>query len=318
MSDELREQAEANKILEVRIGSHLYGTNTPKSDEDFAGVFLPPIEYVFGLKSVKEVDLSVSDKNQEGKNTKDAVDRKLYEYRKFISLALQNNPNILEILYVNEPNIIYCNHYGRHLLSIKKLFLCSGLQKKFLGYAKAQKHKMIIRRDHYEDLKNGYEFLQLCPDKMTMSQIIDNQKILRPFHLKEKGFHVHCGDICFEPGVYVKKAKKMLKERLDKATSRIELVLKYGYDTKFGSHLIRLLKEGIEVLTTEHLEFPLSYRQELLDIRNGAFEIKELIQYSEELERQYEEAIKKTHLPQVPNFKEIEAHTILAMREWIS
>jgi len=30
-----KEMATKNKILEYRIGSHLYGTNTPTSDEDY-------------------------------------------------------------------------------------------------------------------------------------------------------------------------------------------------------------------------------------------------------------------------------------------
>jgi predicted nucleotidyltransferase len=29
------------KICKIRVGSHLYGTNRPESDQDFYGVFLP-------------------------------------------------------------------------------------------------------------------------------------------------------------------------------------------------------------------------------------------------------------------------------------
>jgi len=62
MSDELREAAEKNCILEIVTGSQLYGTATPESDEDFIGIFMPPKEYILGLKSVAEVDLSVVSK----------------------------------------------------------------------------------------------------------------------------------------------------------------------------------------------------------------------------------------------------------------
>ncbi len=45
------EIVEQNKILEIKTGSFLYGTNTENSDEDFCGVFIPPINYYFGLDS---------------------------------------------------------------------------------------------------------------------------------------------------------------------------------------------------------------------------------------------------------------------------
>lgn len=46
------------KILEVITGSNLYGTNTPESDIDYAGIFIPTIDYYFGLKKVEEADFS--------------------------------------------------------------------------------------------------------------------------------------------------------------------------------------------------------------------------------------------------------------------
>ena len=89
-------------ILETKVGSHLYGSNTEDSDVDFCGIFIPPKEYYLGFHSIKEIDLSVIDKLDTGKNSKDAVDRKLYELRHFCQLALQGNPNIIEVLFSNE------------------------------------------------------------------------------------------------------------------------------------------------------------------------------------------------------------------------
>ena len=57
--------AEQGKVLEYKVGSHLYGTNTPASDVDYSGVFVAPEEYYLGLDSVEEVDLSVVSKRAE-------------------------------------------------------------------------------------------------------------------------------------------------------------------------------------------------------------------------------------------------------------
>ena len=319
MSDKLKQQAEENKILEIRSGSHLYGTNTPESDEDFVGIFMPPEEYVYGLKSVKEVEFDIKDKNKDGKNTADAIDRKLYEFRKFISLAQGNNPNIIEILFVDLDNTLFVNDYGIELLKHKHLFPSKLAAKKFVGYAHSQKHKMIIRRDHFNELRQGYKVLKDCRDKAVMAEVynmgieIEDPENASPdllFFKKSTGMHIHCGDICFEPGVYVKKARKMLKERLDKATNRSELVLKHGYDTKFASHLIRLLTEGISLLKDGELTFPLYNVEEILDIKKGKWTIEEIIQRADDLEAQLNNVLVDSTLPATPYFKDIEKLTI--------
>lgn len=320
MSDKLRQQAEENKILEIVTGSHLYGTSTPESDEDFVGIFMPPEEYVLGLQSVQEVDFSIKDKDEAGKNTADATDRKLYEFRKFVNLAMKNNPNVIEILFVHPEAIKFSNDTGKALLAIKGAFPSQQCIPRFIGYAQAQKHKMIIRRAHFNELRNGCHFLSLVDPKLTMGQVydrIDTGMELAPegtFFKKEGGHHIHCGDICFEPGHYAKKAMKMLKERLDKATNRSELVLKYGYDTKFASHLIRLLYEGLMLLERGELIFPLPMSDLLLDIKKGEWKLEEIIKHADRLEARLKAMESKTKLPKNANYKAIEAFTVEQMR----
>ena len=55
-------------ILEIRVGSHLYGTNTENSDEDFSGIVLPTMEEIFGFEHMDEIDVGVKDKDVNGKN----------------------------------------------------------------------------------------------------------------------------------------------------------------------------------------------------------------------------------------------------------
>lgn len=59
-----QELAEENKILLIRCGSHLYGTNTPESDEDFVGVFIPDTPYLLGLNTIEEVDNSIKGRDE--------------------------------------------------------------------------------------------------------------------------------------------------------------------------------------------------------------------------------------------------------------
>lgn len=326
MSKELRKIAEQNKILEIVAGSHLYGTSTPQSDEDFVGIFMPPPEYVYGLQTVNEIDFSIADKGEDGKNTADAIDRKLYEFRKFISLAQGNNPNIMEMLFVPEESIKFINHIGRKLLEARDLFPSKQAVPKFKGYANSQKHKMIIRRDHFNDLREGYNALCEMGDNQCLVEVMskeylmmdDEAGVLRPlFWTKEGAKHIHVGDLCFEPGLYVKKVRNKLKERLNKVTNRSELVLKHGYDTKFGSHLIRLLYEGLDILNEGKLVFPLKNAEFLLSIKNGALSLKEILELADDLEAKYEEAEKKSSIPKTPDFNKIEKFTIETLQEFL-
>jgi predicted nucleotidyltransferase len=329
MSKSLREYANKNCILEVRTGSHLYGTNTPKSDKDYVGIFLPPKEYIIGLKCVNEIDLSITSKGKDGKNTADAIDRKMYEYRKFVNLALGSNPNILEILFVNKENILHFNKHGKKLLSIRHCFPSQLCVLKFLGYARSQKHKMVIRSDKFNDLKYGLGLLKTLPDKMVMVEVIkERQNKMRtiqndvsssmvPCFVRRQQY-IKCGDINLEVGIYVKKARKILKERIDKATNRRDLILKHGFDSKFGAHLIRLLCECKTLMETRKLEFPLPESNMLKKIINGEWEVGKVTEMATHLEDEIIKAQETTTLPKTPDYQQVEKMVINTNLTWLN
>ena len=308
-----QELALKNLILKVRVGSHLYGTSTPESDEDFVGIFVPDAEYLLGLKSIEkgEVDLGVKSKNAEGKNTKDAVDFKAYTLEKFAKLALDNNPNILETLFVNPDNIMFANDVGYKLLNLRYEFLSKRIKHRFLGYAFSQKHKMVIKLENYEKLVEAIDYIDHNTDKQFLLDIEHH-----PIFVRKKD-HVTIGDVNMPVTVTIKKAKKMLAARLDKFGSRQELVSKYGYDTKFASHLIRLLKEGQELLLTGDLKFPLRSRYLLSDIRYGKYSMSEVLSLSDVIEKEVENLYDTTKLSHSPNRELIEKFVIDTHRSYI-
>lgn len=309
---------EKNKILEIISGSCLYGINNEKSDKDYLGIFLPTIEYILGFKNCEEINLSIQNKDIEGKNTEKAIDRKFYEFRKYIHLALSNNPTILEILFVNEKNILYLNDIGRELLKIKHLFPHKGLKQKFLGYAFSQKHKMVIKKDNYFDLINSISYLNKIDKNKFLIEVVNLSNCPHFITVRKSKNNVKfisVGDLNFAPSLPVKKVLKSLSERIEKVGNRKGLLNKYGFDTKFASHLIRLMLEGIELLTTGQLKFPLKDRQLLIDIRNGKLDIEQVLKLSEDLENNIEDLTIHSELPSKPRTKEIEKFTIGVLYE---
>lgn len=135
--------AERNMILKVLTGSHLYGTNTPSSDKDYMGVFIPDRDYVMGLRKCEQVELRTNKSGSGIKNTSDDTDCTLYTLPKFIHMAMQNNPNITEMFFAPKKNIIFCNEYGQQLLDAAPLFISKRVRHTFMGYALEQKRKLI-------------------------------------------------------------------------------------------------------------------------------------------------------------------------------
>lgn len=294
---------ENTTILKVIVGSNLYGTNTPTSDKDYSGLFIANEDYYFGLKKIDELDLSITDKDESGKNTEDAVDFKLYEIRNFTRLALQNNPNILEHIFVNKENIEYVHPLAQVLLDNAYLFPNKGAYDKFIGYAKSQKHKMIIKLDNYEQLLNAKDFFSKQEPNEYIVMFRDDEKIKSFF--KEEGSHFIIGDLNFQKHLMVKKVLSSLTERLDKITNRHQLILKHGFDTKFGSNLLRLLFEGEELLNTGKLKFPLDNAEYLLDVKQGKYTLEYVLETAEAIEKRMKNAKENSNLPEKPRFDEV-------------
>lgn len=79
---------------------------------------------------------------------------------------------------------------------------------------------------------------------------------------------------------------------------RKRLVEQFGYDTKNGAHLIRLLRMGCEVLKTGRLNvYRERDRDELLAIKRGAMALEEVKAMAEVLFVECREALKRSNLP---------------------
>ncbi|NJL13624.1 MAG: hypothetical protein HC913_11865 [Microscillaceae bacterium] len=80
-------------IFETISGSRAYGLATPHSDTDIRGVFIAPPEVYYRFNPPLQV-------NDERQNTV------YYELKKFIELLGQNNPTMLELLFMPKEFII--------------------------------------------------------------------------------------------------------------------------------------------------------------------------------------------------------------------
>lgn len=264
-------------IFETVSGSHLYGTNLPTSDIDYRGVGIEDVQSLLGFHKFEEEVI------------KDP-DRTIFSLRKFLNLALDGNPNILELLFAptTGDTCIYTTPVWEFIVEHREYFLSQKIRKTFMGYAFAQLKKM----------ETHYKWLNSEPPEKP-----DPKNYGR--YLNDEGNEKWLDHTQFQ--IYNEKKKlwdnyaTWLANRND---VRHELEMKYGFDTKFGSHTIRLLTMGKELLETGYITLPRPDAKELLDIRRGKYSYHNLVQLATELMRQMDGT--KGLLPEKPNYDIIE------------
>lgn len=96
---------------------------------------------------------------------------------------------------------------------------------------------------------------------------------------------------------------------------RKEIVLKHGYDTKNASHLIRLLRTGIEFLDTGQVNVYRDDAAELIAIKRGEWTLEAVKAESTRLFAEADEAVRRSKLPAEPDFDRIERLLMRLTRE---
>lgn len=111
---------------ECIVGSRAYGTDTPKSDEDRAGIFITPNDLYLVLEDPIE---RVGD---------DKSDLVFYSLKRYIGLLETANPNLIEMLWMPECCIKVCSSRMRLLIENRDLFITRKAYHSHTGYGFAQ------------------------------------------------------------------------------------------------------------------------------------------------------------------------------------
>ena len=126
-------------ILLVRHGSHAYGMNTPTSDVDVKGVCIEPKEFHFGfLHSFEQHERQAAKGHPE--------DLVIYSLKKFAKLAADCNPNIIEVLHVDDSDVLKVDAFGERLRDMRDAFLSRKARWTFAGYAHSQLKRIKTHR----------------------------------------------------------------------------------------------------------------------------------------------------------------------------
>lgn len=322
-------------------GSVASGLNTPESDIDYRGIATLPKEYLFGFNKHFE-DLTISAPEP---------DTVIFSIQKFFKLASAGNPNCLEFIFTEEEDLIYVDELGQMIVDNRDHFLSKQLKERYIGYAKAQAHRisghrrwLLSKMDHCvtrEELglpekpmieKNNFDAVKALirrkleswnpdfepftdsqkiylqgkvSDILTEMEITSDEKWLAAARII--GLDDNLIRVIKQEKEYENKVedwKNYLRWKTNRNPKRAANEEKFEYDLKHASTLVKLLKQGKEILLTGKVNVKRREdREELMAIKTGAWTYDQLIDYADKVQEECKEAYKVSKLPNQPNIK---------------
>lgn len=172
-----------NVQYETVMGSLAYGVSSDDSDFDVYGWAIPPKDDVFPHLRGDIPGFGRQHKRFEQfqeHHIRDAAalagrgrtyDVTVFGIVKFFSLAMDNNPNVVDSLFTPADCVLHSTRVGNLVRENRRLFLHRGAWPKFKGYAYSQLHKIAIKEPtgkraelvarHGYDVKFAYHVVRL-------------------------------------------------------------------------------------------------------------------------------------------------------------
>jgi len=195
-----------NTHYETIMGSVAYGVSSDISDCDIYGFGIPPKTLVFphlageieGFGRQKKrfdqwIEHHILDPSAEGGKGR-SYDIQIFSIVKYFSLAMENNPNMLDSLFTPANCVLHSTAVGELVRENRKMFLHKGAWPKFKGYAYSQLHKMSgknpegkrveIREKYGFDVKFAYHVVRLLDEAEQILTLGDMDLQRAKEHLK--------------------------------------------------------------------------------------------------------------------------------------
>jgi uncharacterized protein len=148
--DRYREMAERTTILRVPAGSNLHGLSLPgKDDSDEVAVCIEDMEAAVGFNEFEQYIYRTA-AEREGRHDAPSqhgdLDLTIFSLRKFLRLAMQGNPQIIQCFFVPWNLCTVRDASGAQLQELAPLVVSRHAGARYLGYLEAQRQRLMGER----------------------------------------------------------------------------------------------------------------------------------------------------------------------------
>jgi predicted nucleotidyltransferase len=298
-----------NIHYEVLMGSVAYGVSSDTSDMDIYGWGIPPKHIVFphldgDIQGFGREKDRFEQFQQHHVFFEDALagkgrtyDLSIYNIVKYFQLCMDNNPNMVDSLFVPVECVLHSTQIGNMVRENKKLFLHKGCFQKFKGYAFSQLSKASnVSKDKSIVVIRAIEEKYNIPHSTTLKEVekeADNRRMMN-----EEGDQPTLPlNPIFEKVPYSEMLHyaRLYREGMQQ-TKRFESQKIHNTDVKFLYHIVRLVDECEQILTLGDLDLRRA-REHMKAIRRGEISEQEVKEWFNLKEKQLEELYNREPSP---------------------
>lgn len=283
-------------MVNMLFGSHLYGTNTEKSDTDYKGVFIPSWNDIV----LQRVPHSIHTSTKHGSTTKNMptdVENEVYSLHYFIHLACQGETVALDMLHAPTSAWVSSTHVWADLVNQRERFYTKNL-KAFVGYARRQAAKYGVKGSRLSDAKRVLEFLQWQDPKLRIREIWGQLPTGEHIHRETDETYEVCGKL-LHPNAYTHHYIPMLESFIQRYGERAKQAERSeGVDWKAVSHAFRAAYQVKHILTSGGYTYPLPETDWLKAVKSGVLHfVKDVAPVLDNLMTELEQLSLASHLP---------------------
>jgi len=300
-------------IVEIKFGSHLYGTATAESDLDIKGIYIPSARDIL-LQRIKPVIVEKRTKTYREKNRPEDVDYELYSPEKYLSCLAKGQSFALEMLFA--PDWAMMSEPHPKWYDIKKLAskLLTKQAASFVNYCKQQAYKYGLKGARLAAAKLALEALKKAELKYgTSVKLVTIIDILKKISQKDENLFVSdvskennqkelYFQICGKKALLnasIKNARLIAEKIVNEYGQRAsEAEESKGADWKALSHAVRIGYQAIEFLKDHYMTFPRPEREHLLAIKQGKVDFQLVSQEIEDLLVKVQKEERRSTLPE--------------------
>jgi len=145
---------EDRQVLFMGItGSHAYGLARPDSDVDVRGAIMPIASQIVGLDTLEQVQGEPVTVILGDGRMMVATDTVFYSLPRFVRMALQVNPNIVELLFLPKSCICAESWQWGRLMDCRADLLSRRVRDTYIGFALSELHRIEVQYAKTNSLK---------------------------------------------------------------------------------------------------------------------------------------------------------------------